>query len=169
MQAAVRNSRWSLVAGRWRALHNRIAAAANKGMAAQDAGQGHQGAAKHAVTLDGLRCIVGTRGNVTTRRRQQRRDRRLVASQELERNEFGTVAHFADVVSSAVHCGTRSLLFASPMCFNQDLRPRLMNSGLMNSALGLGPLYRRRRFRVRPVPGLPVFVLRRTFSLLHLA
>jgi hypothetical protein len=97
LEAAVRNRRWSLVAGGWPALHHRIVSTTDERMAAQDAVEGHPGTAKRAVALDCLHRVLGAGGNVTARGRQHRRDHPFIASQELERDEFGNLAHFVCV------------------------------------------------------------------------
>jgi len=62
-------------------------------MTANDAGAGHPSPAQNAVTLDGLHGIFGAGRHVAAGRRQDRRDGPLVGPQQLQRDEFGDVAH----------------------------------------------------------------------------
>src|ERR1700722_12251621 len=66
-----------------------IVAAARERMAAQDSGKGHPPAAYRAVTLNRLHRIFRASRHVAAGRRQQGRDRPLVAPQQLQRDEFG--------------------------------------------------------------------------------
>src|SRR5216683_1088736 len=78
---------------RSRRHHHGVVTAAGKWMAAEDASEGHPSTTQSAIALDGFHGIFGASRYVAAGRRQHGRDGPLVGSQQLQRDEFGEIAH----------------------------------------------------------------------------
>ncbi len=74
-------------------LHHRVVTPVRKRMASHQPPHTHQTAAHRAIALHSLHGIFGAGGNVAAGRRKHRRDRPLIASQQLKRDEFGKRSH----------------------------------------------------------------------------
>jgi len=73
--------------------HDRIVAAARQWMAPQQASHSHESSTEHSKALNRFHGVFRAGGNVATGRRKQGRDRPLVGPQQLQRDEFGELAH----------------------------------------------------------------------------
>src|SRR6202050_3695426 len=84
-------------------------------MTAEDAAHGHPSATQDAITLDGLHGIFGAGRHEAAGWWKQGRDRPLVSSQQLQRDEFGNVAQErpSDPRASGFGLPASALLFAA--------------------------------------------------------
>jgi hypothetical protein len=106
-------------------FHHRIVSAARQRMTAQQPHQSHQPTAQRSIPLNCLRRIFRAGRNVAARRRNHRRDRPLVASQQPQHNEFGNLAHSRFRAAQRFSAAIKSLYDCkgfSPLGLSRELR-----------------------------------------------
>src|ERR1035437_9483715 len=74
-------------------LHHRIVPPMRKGVTPQQPPQSHQPSAQRAIPFHRLHRVFRAGRNIAARRRKHRRDRPLITPQQLQRSEFGKLAH----------------------------------------------------------------------------